>query len=133
MKTKSTLIIIATLIVGMVIGFLINGQITHRRYKKFVEYKKEDGFKNMFYHRYDLTEDQKMNIDPILDKYAKMNGTLMEDFRKEFDSTISAFHSEVKPFLTPEQLEKMEQSKERFGKRRQPTPHKRGHRADTSR
>ena len=131
MKTKSTLIIIATLIVGIIIGFLINGLITHNRYKRFVEYRKEEGFKSRFYKHFDLTGDQKELIDPIMDKYAKMNSTLMTDFRKKFDSTMSEFHNEVEPYLTPEQIERMEQSKDRFGKR--PPAKLRGHHPDSCR
>jgi len=129
MKAKSTLIIISTLLVGIIIGFLINGQITHKKYKKFVEYRKEEGFKNRFHKRFDLTAEQRDILDPIIEKYAKLNSARMKDFRKVFDSTMTDFHREIEPYLTPEQIKKLEEDKARFGKR---PPHgKRGHHPDS--
>jgi len=122
MKLKSALLITITLIVGIVIGFLINGQLTHRKYKKFIEFRKEEGFKDRHYHFLQPTESQKEKIDPVMDKYAKLNSELFKGIRQEHDSLMVNFFEELKPLLDNEQIEKLEKFREMKRDRRAGDP-----------
>ena len=116
MKFKSTLIILVTLIVGIVIGFLINGQITHRKFKRVVEMGMEEGFKNRLYNFIQPTADQKELIDPIIEDYARKNSAIFKNVRSEHDSLMDVFHEELKPLLNEDQLSKLEDMGRRPGK-----------------
>lgn len=114
MKTKPVLIIIATLIIGFVIGFLTNGQITKSKIDKFVKFGTHEGFKGMYYRVIQPDDEQLKVIDPILDKYGELiheNVSTMQESMKELHQKMVG---EIEPFLTEEQKLRLEESIRRF-------------------
>ncbi|MBE0638819.1 MAG: hypothetical protein IH598_09885 [Bacteroidales bacterium] len=114
MKTKPVLIIIATLIIGFVTGFLTNGQITKTKIDKFVKSGTHEGFKGMYYRVLQPDEEQLKVIDPILDKYGELiheNVTTMQKSMKELHQQMV---NEITPYLDQEQKERLEESIKRF-------------------
>ena len=47
---------------------------------------------------------KKQKIDLILDKYAKINSELQNNFRKELDASMKEFRKELDSNLTKEQI-----------------------------
>jgi hypothetical protein len=131
MKTKSILIIIATLIIGFIIGFLTNGQLTKSRIQSFVKMGTSDGFKNRLYHVIRPDELQRAEIDPILEKYAEKIHESVVKSREEMSIIGDEMMEELEPLLDDDQNFRMKNAHERMGQgwggHRQPgTPHKRG-------
>lgn len=129
MKTKPVLIIVATLIIGFVTGFLTNGYITKSKIDKFVKSGTHEGFKGMYYRVLQPDEEQLKIIDPILDKYGALiheNVTTMQQSMKELHQKMV---SEIEPYLDEEQKVRLEESIRRFergekmGRGRQGPPH----------
>jgi hypothetical protein len=130
MKTKPVLIIVATLIIGFVIGFITNGQITKTKIDKFVKSGTHEGFKGKYYRVLQPDEDQMKSIDPILDKYGSLiheNVTTMQQSMKELHQKMV---TEIEPYLTEEQKVRLEESIKRFERgekmrrgKRGPPPH----------
>jgi len=78
MKTKSILIIAATLLIGFVIGFLVNGRLTQQRFQHFVNQDHFDAFKYRMMDAIKPNENQVKDIEPILDEYAEKVHLTME-------------------------------------------------------
>ena len=108
MKVKPIIIISSTLIIGFAIGFLTSSMISHQRMKEFRSFNSVESFKRRTIHLIEPTETQMKEILPVIDKYAKEMNQIRKDFGKEFFTIMKNFHSDIKPFLTEEQIEKLE-------------------------
>lgn len=113
MKTRTILLGIITLIIGFVIGMLTSAQIRLHRLKPVRMYFSEERFREGFYKIIQPDEEQKLKIDLILDKYAKMNSDLQGNFRKELDANMKTMRKELDSSLTKEQLARLKEMDER--------------------
>ena len=109
MKTKSILFIIATLIIGFVLGMLTSAQLRIHKLKPVRMYFSEERFREGFYNVIQPDEEQKVVIDEVLNKYAKLNGELQNEFRKDLDVNMKAFRKELDSKLTNEQLDRLKE------------------------
>jgi hypothetical protein len=108
MKVKPIIIISSTLIIGFAIGFLASSMISHQRMKKFRSFNSVEAFKRRTIHLIEPNEKQMKEILPIIDKYAKEMDQIRKEFGKEFFNIMKDFYNDIKPFLTKEQIEKLE-------------------------
>jgi len=113
MKTKPILLVIVTLIIGFVLGMLTSAQIRFHRLKPVRVYFSEERFREGFYKAIEPDSKQKEEIEKILQKYAKINGELQSDFKKELDSNMKEFRKEIDSKLTKEQLARLKDMDER--------------------
>jgi len=113
MKTKPILLVIITLIIGFVLGMLTSAQIRYQKLKPVRFYYSGERFMEGFYKTIEPDEKQKAEIDKILEKYAKINGGLQSDFRKQLDSNMKEFRKEIDSRLTKEQLARLKEMDER--------------------
>jgi len=115
MKTKPKLIIgvIVTLIIGFILGMLTSAQIRHHRLAPVSVYFSEERFKDGFYHAIQPDDQQKVKIDIILNKFAKLNSRLQNNFRNELDANMKSFRKEIDSYLTPQQLDRLKEMDER--------------------
>lgn len=107
MKAKSVIVILSTLIIGFILGMLTSAQIRYHRLNPVRMYFSEERFRDVFYKTIQPDARQKEKIDLILDKYAKMNGDIQEDFRKDLESNMKEFRKELDSNLTQEQLSRL--------------------------
>ena len=131
MKAKPVILVIIILVIGFVLGMLTSAQLRLHRLKPVRVHFSEERFREGFYNIIQPDEGQKVKIEAILDKYAKINSELQENFRKELDSNMKAFRKEIDANLTKEQISRMREMDER----RQETIHqeRRSQRSDTTR
>ncbi len=130
MKTKPVIIIIASIIIGFLIGFVTNGFITKSRIEKFVRSGTHEGFKGKYYRVIDPDEEQRKAIDPILDKYGEMIHENVVNMQKSMKDLHDAMLMEIEPYLNEDQQSRLEESVRRFerdenfrsGRRRPPPP-----------
>jgi hypothetical protein len=113
MKTKPILVIIVTLIIGFVIGMLTSAQIRYHKLKPVRVYFSEERFRDGFYNTIQPDEQQKAKIELVLNKYAKINGELQSNFRKELDTSMKDFRKEIDANLTKEQIARLKEMDER--------------------
>jgi hypothetical protein len=109
MKAKSILVLILTLIIGVVLGMLTSAQIRHQRFRPVKFFHSEEKLREIFYHTIKPDEKQKAELEPILDKYAKINRELQNNFRKEMDASVSELRREIEPRLTRDQLARLKE------------------------
>ena len=131
MKAKPVLLILATLIIGFVLGMLTSAQIRNHKLNPVRVFFSEERFREGFYRAIQPDGEQKAKIDLVLDKYARINSELQGTYRKELDSIMKEFHRELDAYLTKDQIVRLREMDER---RQKMIQHNRlGHKNDTSR
>lgn len=113
MKTRTIILGIITLIVGFLLGMLTSAQVRLHRLKPVRMYASEERFREGFYKIIQPDEDQKIKIDQILDKYARINSETQSNFRKEFEANRKAMRKELDSNLTKEQIARLKQMDEK--------------------
>jgi hypothetical protein len=113
MKAKLLILVIVTLIIGFVLGMLTSAQLRYHRLKPVKVFFSEDRFREGFYRAIQPDDKQKAKIDHVLDKYAKINGELQSNFRRELDSRMKDFRKELDSTLTKEQIARLKDMDER--------------------
>jgi hypothetical protein len=113
MKLKSILLFAAVLIIGFVLGMLTSAQIRYNRLKPIKVFYSEERFREGFYEAIQPDEEQKIKIDRILDKYAKINSGFQSSFRKSMDSTMKEFRKEIDSNITKEQIARLRELDEK--------------------
>jgi hypothetical protein len=109
MKTKPVLLILATLVIGFVLGMLTSAQIRYHKLNPVRVYFSEERFRDGFYRTIQPDEQQKANIDVVLNKYARINSDLQNTFRNEFQSSMNEFRKEIDTYLTKDQIERLKE------------------------
>lgn len=113
MKAKPIILVIVTLIIGFVLGMLTSAQIRYQKLKPVKVYFSEERFRDGFYRTIQPDEQQKAKIDLVLDKYAKINSDLQNNFRKELDASMKEFRKELDSNLTKEQIARLKEMDDR--------------------
>jgi hypothetical protein len=113
MKSKPILILIATLIIGFLLGMLASAQIRSHRLNPVRFFFSEERFREGFFRVIQPDDQQKAKIDLVLDKYAKINSELQHNFHKEFESSMNDFRKEVDTYLTKDQIARLRDMDER--------------------
>jgi len=113
MKAKLILLVVLTLMIGFVVGWLTSAQVRLHRLKPVRIYLSDNRFREGFYKTIQPDEQQKAEIDKILDRYAKINSEFQADIRKDLDSNMKAFRKELDSKLTKEQLARLKEMDER--------------------
>ena len=113
MKAKPILLVFLTLLIGFTLGMLTSAQIRYKKLKPVRVYFSEERFREGFYNVIQPDDQQKDKIDIILDKYAKINSELQNDFRKKLDASMKNFRNEIDVNVTKEQLVRLKEMDKR--------------------
>ncbi len=113
MRVKSILVIVGILIIGFILGMLTSAQIRYHRLKPVRVFFSEERFRDGFYKTIQPDDQQKAKIELILNKYAKINGMLQSNFRRELDSSMRSFRKELDLNLTKDQLDRLKEMDQR--------------------
>ncbi len=109
MKTRPVILVVVTLVIGFLLGMLTSAQIRNHRLKPVRVFYSEEKFRDGMYTAIQPTEEQKVKIDQILDKYSKLNSEATSSFRKEFEARMEKFRTELDSNLTPEQIVRLKE------------------------
>lgn len=113
MKTRTIILGIIILIVGFLLGMLTSAQLRLQKLRPVRMYFSEEKFREGFYKVIQPDDEQKVKIDLILDKYARLNSETQNNFKKEFEATRKAMRKELDSNLTKEQLARLKEMDER--------------------
>jgi Mg2+ and Co2+ transporter CorA len=92
---------------------LVSARIRYHKLQPVRVFFSEQRFREGFYNVIQPDDKQKVTIDELLSKYAKVNGEVQADFRKKFDSLMKEFWKELEPSLTKDQLERIREMEKR--------------------
>jgi len=112
-KTKIILLVIVSLVLGLLTGFLASSRLRLRKLEPVRTYFSADHFRERLYRVIEPDDDQKEIIDQILDKHARAGAELHIRIRKEIDSSFKAMRKELDAVLTREQLDKLKEMDKR--------------------
>jgi len=138
-KLKYTLAFVVVLLIGFTLGFLVSGRLIHSRVNRMQKYYTEKGFRYEFMRLLHPSPEQLEKMRPVLEDYAQKNRENMMFFREQQQQLIKNLHHDLKPFLSPRQvkrLEIMEHRRMRFMRnslmrhRNMPPPHHKPHRPE---
>lgn len=115
-NTKTVLIIVGTLVIGIVIGALGSGFVVHRFAGRMAEARHRDMFVERMVELIDPTPDQEPRVRDILTRHAEKFSVLADGFHEDASALLDSLRSELDPVLTDEQKARLEERHERFGK-----------------
>ena len=110
---KYSVILISTLLIGMIIGFLIGGRITSTRIENMRSYYTNQGFNREFVRIIEPTPEQRDVILPILRKHAVLNRELMINFHESQEDLYIDLINDLKTHLDEEQVKRLNHVLER--------------------
>lgn len=107
-KSKSTIIILSTLLLGMVVGLLLGGAIRHRKIADFARMPRGERFHHSMERIIRPTEKQKEAMDAILKARYGQIGDLREKFEEEIFTVYDSLKNDLDALLTDEQRRRLE-------------------------
>ena len=108
-KWKSAFIIIATLVIGMLIGVFLAGPLMHRRVERRHKDRGPEIFTQMMERVIQPTEGQQEAVQAVLEEYSIRLEELNEGFRTQMVTTIDSLKGDLDPLLTDEQKARLEE------------------------
>jgi hypothetical protein len=117
-QAKSSFLIVFTLLIGIVLGVLIDRTMIHRSFEKRIERMQSPGiFRNNFERLIEPSASQSVIVKQIVEKYSKKLFEHSQQTRQEMAAIMDSLKTELEPILTPEQKERFEQRLHRMGRR----------------
>lgn len=110
MKVKTTLIIIITLILGIILGAMLNRAFVHLRIQRAFDAVNPNRFAMILEEVIDPTPKQKKQIREILKKHANTVSELRKNLDEGIASSFMTLQKELDSVLTPEQKERLEKT-----------------------
>jgi hypothetical protein len=109
MKIKTALVLLVTLVIGIILGALLDRAYIHNKFKKeFSSSRTREGFVERMEKIIVLTPEQRARVKPVLEKYGDRLMKFHDEFRGRMQELFKSFHDELEPLLTPEQMKNLE-------------------------
>jgi len=116
LKLKNSLILTGTLVLGIIIGVLVSGRVMHSKVENMKSFYTEQGFNRQIMRVIKPTEEQKKQLRPLFREQAKRNHQLFITCRKKRKKLMEDFKTELKDYLTEEQMQRLEKMEMRMRK-----------------
>ena len=113
MKTKAILIVIATLLIGFLLGMLTSAQIRHSKLRKMRTSVSGRDFAEMMMEVINPDDQQRIELEQVMKSYEKRTREMQSEFRRDFDSVSTAFKKDIDTLLTPDQLARVREMESR--------------------
>lgn len=114
-KLKSTIVIVATLLIGMVLGSVITAAfVKNRAFDRIAEMRNERGFVKRIERIIQPDDDQKEKVREILVEHFEKMHQLGEEMRITFKTMNDSLIKDLEPILHPEQIERFKKRMERM-------------------
>lgn len=107
-KVKTTFIIIITLVIGIVIGAMLNRALLQQRIKRTISMANPNRLVAIYEEIILPDSVQTKMIREILSKHAKQVSEIRMKARKDMQSTFESTKKELDKLLTPEQKKRLE-------------------------
>ncbi len=104
---KPTIIVIATLLLGILFGIVISNTLERQQGEKLRALTKPDPFVSFHFRIVDPTEDQQELLQPIIRKYHNRLLEVRETHFRETSTILDEMYRELATILSEEQMEKL--------------------------
>lgn len=123
-KTKTTLILLLTLLIGILLGvFLDRTMMRYHLQKRFSEVRQVRGINRILESLIRPDESQYEAVRNILEKYSKKLHDQREKSFQQMESIMDSLRTELDHVLTDEQKMRLKKEVERMRQRRDRRPH----------
>lgn len=113
-RTKSTLLLLATLLIGMLLGALVHARMVDHRIERLAMLRSQRGFARFIEQTVEPRDaEQREAVRQILDGAAVRMGRHMADSRREMAGILDSTRQELREVLTEEQLARLDRRLER--------------------
>jgi uncharacterized membrane-anchored protein YhcB (DUF1043 family) len=112
-ETKTYVIIVVTLVIGMVIGSLITGAVVHHRVRRFMNLGHPEHLATRIEELIGPNESQREAVHEILMKHSQMFLQVHSHFESEMLALRDSLKKDLGPLLTEEQKERLERQPKR--------------------
>lgn len=113
-KLETILVVLGLIFIGFVSGFYVHRQISKHFIKNVIEMRNPKGFQDQFFNGIGATEEQREQLLPIVESYSAKIGKQHRELRRLRHELIDSMHAEVRPILTEEQIQRMDEFSRRF-------------------
>ncbi len=128
-RTKMTLVIVATLVIGMFLGAAGSGMLARHVFGIPPGPPSEGRIRMILDRVVDPTEEQRAQLDVILDKYSGRLDSMMTEHMVSSRTLMDSLRAEIDPILTEEQRAELTRKLHRFERfMKERRPGKDGHR-----
>jgi len=108
-RTKPALILLATLLVGILIGSLSTSAVINSRLEQITSLRTRGGFSDVLEAVIQPTDaEQKAQIRAVVERTGARMGDLYREGRKMRDAIGDSMRAELKPLLTPAQNQRLD-------------------------
>ncbi len=107
-KVKTALIIIITLVMGIIIGAMLNRALLQRRINRAFSWRLPDFMITSIERIIEPDQEQRKRLREVLRKHSERMMEIREDHRKELQESFESLQKEIDPILTPEQKRRLQ-------------------------
>ena len=116
-RTKSVLILIATLVLGALLGAVLTGWWVQNRVDRLRSVRTSDGFVERVVRRVEpVSAAQRDSIAEIAQYRARQLSDLRQSHRRHTRAILDSLRQDLQPVLTEEQAERLERQMPRHGR-----------------
>jgi MFS superfamily sulfate permease-like transporter len=116
MKTKIIILVIVSLVVGIAIGMTISAYMTKQKIEKWKQGTTPDGMYNNYIKLLQPTAEQADTLEFILREYVNTSVKMMGETWMNQGRLFDEMEKKINPLLDEDQLQRMEDFKEKFRK-----------------
>ncbi|MEO0899911.1 MAG: hypothetical protein AAFY71_26090 [Bacteroidota bacterium] len=118
-RLQSVLLLISTLFVGIILGFLINGQFVKMRFAQHREmFKNPEKRLEIILDKSGLDDKKTQLIRPVLQSHFEKMHNISQQHRAEFRGQMSQLKEELLNYLSEEEVKKLGKEMRMFRKGR---------------
>ena len=113
-RTKSILLLLATLLIGMVLGALVNARLAEQRLERIAFLRSSHGFVRFWEEAVEPQDEaQREAIEAVLQQSARRLAEHMRTSQGEMQDIIDSTKTQLDVLLTPEQRARLERRMQR--------------------
>ena len=113
-RTKSILLLLATLLIGMVLGALVNARLAEQRLERLAFLRTSRGFVRFWEEAVEPQDEaQREAIEAVLQQAGRRLAEHMRTSQGEMQNIIDSTKTRLDALLTPAQRERLEQRMQR--------------------
>lgn len=107
-KTTSLLIILATLVIGIGIGFLLGGMFRHEQERAFAMLHSRERFERVMDRLLEPQPEQRAAVERIMTRRFEQLAGIQEEHQNEVFAIFDSLHADLATVLTAEQIASLE-------------------------
>ncbi|HQO49441.1 MAG TPA: hypothetical protein PK939_03375 [Bacteroidales bacterium] len=107
MKTKLTLLLITSLLIGFLIGFLASGRMTKTKVEKIKSWNTREGFRTHLFDIMEADEMQRAELKVLMDSFSDLHWKMVNQHWENQNVFFDSLYNQLEKRVTKEQFDKL--------------------------